>query len=355
MARRNWTIEEIEWLREHYPKYGMNYCAEFLKRTPDVIRAKATALKIRRAKTPEQMAHIHTFLLENYHKLGVGECERVLGVPPATLPYHVKKLNLVIDKKILSERLRNSILPTKGGEKVNYMNFRHIDNEYKAYICGILFSDGSVRSNHTVVIRAARHDLVEILPVFLTTGKWTFKDISLQKKYDHYKDISDIYTCNIKLIELFREYGYYDKSINSPTLILNAIPSHLHYMFWRGLCDGDGSCGKKTFNIAAHKNYDFSEMEKVFASLAISPVNIYRTSVKTSSGKDGGYSHITFNKKSNILKWYNYLYPQDSLKLGYSRKHNQYIECLMYKGHLNNPSKLSLESKEILKLNLQKW
>jgi len=37
MARKKWTIRELNFLRETYPEHGATYCAEHLDRTPTAI------------------------------------------------------------------------------------------------------------------------------------------------------------------------------------------------------------------------------------------------------------------------------------------------------------------------------
>ena len=52
-----WTCEEIDFIKENYPKYGTQYCAVALSRTKEAVKQKAKNLSVRapsRRKTHEQ-------------------------------------------------------------------------------------------------------------------------------------------------------------------------------------------------------------------------------------------------------------------------------------------------------------
>ena len=48
--RRDWTEEEINFLREFYPKQGRKYCGEKLNRSIESVRRKAESLGIKLEK-----------------------------------------------------------------------------------------------------------------------------------------------------------------------------------------------------------------------------------------------------------------------------------------------------------------
>lgn len=47
MVINKWTEKEIQFLKENYPQKGRKYCADFLNRTPGVVKKKAGQLKLR--------------------------------------------------------------------------------------------------------------------------------------------------------------------------------------------------------------------------------------------------------------------------------------------------------------------
>lgn len=46
MKKGNWSIEEIEFLKNYYLEYGTEYCSEYLNRTKDSIRYKTKQLRL---------------------------------------------------------------------------------------------------------------------------------------------------------------------------------------------------------------------------------------------------------------------------------------------------------------------
>jgi len=46
--RNDWTKSEIAWFRENYPKHGLHYCSDILKRTTSAILMKAHLLGLKR-------------------------------------------------------------------------------------------------------------------------------------------------------------------------------------------------------------------------------------------------------------------------------------------------------------------
>lgn len=94
-----WNTTEIETLSELYPNlsYSVEEIAERLNRTPASIRSTAVQLDITRG-VKRWKTEYDDFLKENYKKLGITQCAKVLGYSERHILRRAKELGLA--KKI---------------------------------------------------------------------------------------------------------------------------------------------------------------------------------------------------------------------------------------------------------------
>jgi intein-encoded DNA endonuclease-like protein len=131
----------------------------------------------------------------------------------------------------------NGIPIKKNGQKVfrdpNF--FKEINSEEKAYILGLIFSDGSISENGNISIvqRADRKDIVEAFCQILKTNI-------------HYYETKNQYFSSVQNLDWKKDLARYGivprKSTEADSLPLEEIPKSLRHHFLRGLFDGDGLC-----------------------------------------------------------------------------------------------------------------
>ena len=223
-----YTEDEIEFLKENYPKYGSSYCKNFLRgRSTSAITATANRIGLR---------------IQN-----------------------------------------KSTHPSM--EKVDMSKFYNIVDEHVAYFLGYMWSDGYIRQytsnstlNSKVSLEICADDAEKILPIMNSITDWS---IHKRKRKDSWKETWTFSKNNLKLYSFLEENDFRYKSNEEPSKILFRIPNNLNNYFWKGVIDGDGSigfCGKNCyFEIAGTYDYKYSEVIKKFTELGITKYSIYKS------------------------------------------------------------------------------
>lgn len=144
--------------------------------------------------------------------------------------------------RVLSERGLNT--NTKNRYLVNDWFFDEIDCEEKAYILGLLYSDGYVGDSHfnNISISMIDYDIINFVQ-----SKLIKKGDLIRKIDGGYSEISvsDMYVLNfssIKMATKLRDrYGFtQDKSYTLESIFKNVDDKYKHHVL-RGYFDGDGS------------------------------------------------------------------------------------------------------------------
>jgi deoxyuridine 5'-triphosphate nucleotidohydrolase len=122
--------------------------------------------------------------------------------------------------------------------------FNVIDTEYKAYILGIIASDGHVSKKGSIIIKLHQKDIdvlekiVSIIKIPIKTERYNIKSITINS--------SQISNDICKLLKII-------PGKKSHTLGFPELPQNLIRHYIRGLFDGDGSCSstknKKNFPV----------------------------------------------------------------------------------------------------------
>jgi hypothetical protein len=314
----------IQWFLLNYPKYGGRYCSDYMKVSMKEIRYLTVKYAVTNEKYKSNIDEtIKQFLIENFEKIGTKKCAEQLKIPMNKVTIFAKKLKLKCTKQTVCKLSKMSKINNRG-VKVPVENFKNIDDFKKAYVCGIIYADGSIGANR-VSVTASKSDMMDIIQLFMETGEWKIIDNIYKNRST--KPLLTLNAYNTDLQKLFKIYGYDRKSIGPHTEILNNIPKDLHYAFWRGLFDGDGHCGNHSASISASFNFNWMELEKLCQKLEINFI-IQKNINKKNNNKS---STFLIRNKYNIFKLYNYLYPNEYY-FGFKRKHNQFIKCLTYSG-----------------------
>lgn len=262
-----YTLKEIEFLKENYPLKGSKFCTEKLNRSTYSIQTKARKLGIKRI-------HGHNnFNIEDY-------------------------INPIKDEII--------------------------------YFLGLFWADGNISyyksnniNNYHVRLEMVKTDMDDIDSTLNKVGNWSKR----QRKRKETWATTSIYNIFGKpFYDILAKYDYDKKSIVSPTKILNIIPQEKHYLFWRGFFDGDGciSYGKnyRGIKFSGCYEYEWDSLELILKQLNIK-FSIYRAIDKHNKN-----SSIKIQNKKGIKTLIKYLYPNnDKTNIGLTRKR---IKCFSY-------------------------
>lgn len=315
MKRKNWTIEETEFLKENYGEIPLEEIAQKLDRTIPSIKHKAerngikSKLKIERAWTDKQVQ----YLKENYKTHTNIELAKILN-----------KTKVAID-------LKANILGLKNTQyHYDQLFFSKIDTEEKAYWCGFIMADGCVTINQKnnsceLCIRLAKRDYHHLekfnqslhgnIPVTFRTDICNLS----QKKYT----TSNIRIYSQQLVHDLEKYNVIPcKSLvkEFPTNIPEELMSH----YVRGYFDGNGCIsyvGKRlqcSFTMGSHKFanglFEYLQNQKI-KCYKYKYANIHSLRIGSSL--------------SNILDFLNHIYSNSSIYL--DRKYEKYQKIVQNK------------------------
>jgi len=253
------------------------------------------------------------FIRENYEIKGCKYCAQHLNRKSDSIFHQASKMGI---KRIF------------GYDKLNLKLLENINNPEVAYFLGLFWADGSIyhyTSNNTnhyhTRLEIVKTDMDDIENIIDYMGKWSKRT----RKRGHWQEVA-VYTVSSKPVyEKFVELGYLDKSKIGPEKILSLIPEDLHFMFWRGFFDGDGSISySKNFNIIKFSGsieLKWKSLTTLCESLGIS-YGLYYDKTKGNTS-----SCISIQTKIGIAKFIDYAY-QSNLEIGFSRKRTK---CSQFK------------------------
>jgi hypothetical protein len=250
------------------------------------------------------------FLKENFKNKTYNELSLLLKRSKSSLYAKCRILNL--KKKIFQSRKT----PLKKFEDfaVNPNFFIVPNNPEVCYILGLLWGDGYIYKD-SIQLGCVRPDIDVFYKTFLKTGNWK---IHFQKS-DKYREKGTINTNNKIISQFLKDNDYKDKSIKSADKILSSIHNNLQYYFFRGLTDADGSFyfnKRRQFTLYGSYKQDWTFVEKLYKKLNIK----YKVSrIITSKGNS---SMIRICSKKSILDFGRYIYQNREYdNIGLDRKY----------------------------------
>lgn len=145
------------------------------------------------------------------------------GCYGTTVGMHLKRWRI----PIRTQRYNNTY-------SVNTHFFDTIDSEEKAYIVGLLLSDGHISKNNKIMLTLKDLDLIEKYRAAMGSNHRVSKD-----RYGNYA----MTFTSIEISNKLREMGFHNRKSYHIDInrILEHIPPELEHHFVRGLFDGDGS------------------------------------------------------------------------------------------------------------------
>lgn len=220
---------------------------------------------------------------------------------------------------------------------INYFN--NINSSNKAYILGILASDGTITNN----IEKGTYTLKLVFNVIDTELLIKIKEeINTQAEVKTYKtktslpqggycesEMSSLLLCSKEMVEDVIKYGITpNKSLTlSPNYDL--IPKEFWKDFWRGYIDGDGTFGiysqKKILQLSfvSSKLMAESTKEKILSIFPDFKIGIYKK-----PGANENTKQVTFTNQQQMLIFLDYIYENSCLYL--ERKYKNYLKIKEY-------------------------
>lgn len=273
---KNYTQEEINFLKEHYPHKGARFCAAALNRKLKSIYLKCC----------------------NFGIATTRDCRE-------------------------SHRHRRIGFRDKENPRVDREQFFNITKPEIAYVLGLIWADGHLGKKYLISLSTTYPDAETFIPIFLKTGDWGVYSFSIKNR-PTYRKACNIRTYDRLLSNFLLENDYKIKCDTSADRILSKIPNNLKYLFYRGLIDGDGSISSKaaSVNIYSSYNQDWSYMKEICKKLNIEYSILKR--MRPTGHKSSAF-YINGMHKCNIFCDYIYQgFPGDGI--GLMRKYERSLQ-----------------------------
>lgn len=253
------------------------------------------------------------WLTTNWASKSAKECGLFLGKTPKQVMLIAFNLNLPSKKgkQYLFKKLN-----------IDPRRFLDITEPEIAYFLGLIWSDGTLRiGDRKVGLDMVREDL-ELLNLNKWIGKMTVQ-YKKNKKHPTWKESMKLTFKSRPIYDFLVECDFKEKSIMSPTKILDKIPEHLHHYFFRGWFDGDGHFPKMKW----HYNLSLAGSTEQNWASAIQLCKKLNISFRIAFGKNkkGSGSIFIFNTKESSLEFLSYIYQNLENAPYLKRKYENYL------------------------------
>jgi hypothetical protein len=235
----------------------------------------------------------------------------------------LKEIGLIFDvsdETIRTRFKKNGIrIKNKSEAKRKYILdedfFNNIDDEFKSYFLGLIFSDGWVNKN-TLSIQLSEQDK-DILIKFQESLK-TIKPLIFKKaKKDTHQNQFTLKVSSDKMINDLFKLGVCENKTHLlifRTDFFNEKKLIKHFI--RGVFDGDGTTHNAYFSIVGTEKFlagirDYLKQENI-------NLGIYNAHCKSKDIK-----RLAFNNRAELAKIFNYLYDDSNIFM--ERKKNKFI------------------------------
>ena len=173
----------------------------------------------------------------------------------------------------------------QNGEKIDEYNrysvnssyFHILDDQNKAYILGLIYSDGSITDNELIIaLQECDMHILDSIRVLLGSTN-PLKYINQKSKSETYQNQYKLLICNKQIVDDLKKYGV-EKNKSLKSKYPNFISDELFPHFLRGVFDGDGHIDKKNYTISITGTKDLlfgikKELDKKFnLAICIFPV-----------------------------------------------------------------------------------
>jgi hypothetical protein len=258
------------------------------------------------------------------NKYSLNKIANIVGVSPTTIGNQLKKHGYTLDNKSHDGNNRRHNIDT------NF--FKTIDSKNKAYILGLIISDGYVDDYTKLTFTSKDIELVEIFKKELKSehklAKYDVFDKRTKKIYTRYS----LQIASKEIVSDLCKLGIHsNKSFNCA---MPNIPKEYFWHFIRGVFDGDGCISKEKikkegalrFSIIGSENL-ISIIKKEFISCGLSDTKISVNKYHSNDGRLVTIHYYSYNDLS-LLKEKIY---QESENLKLSRKYDLFQTLKEYK------------------------
>lgn len=222
-----------------------------------------------------------------------------------------KELNLSIDENTMRSIMRERGINIRPRGNIPFLIenedfFEEIDCEEKAYVLGLLISDG-------YIVKPKKKN-----PVWgLSLKKTDEYLLEMIKKYIGIKDkklVNDRDNCSVltitsaKMVSDLKRYGVTERKSHT-VRIPKAIPTELISHLIRGIFDGDGTVFTNSLDRLYFGFYgNYAIVEEIKSILT----NRFNISDNKITDKET-VAQMTFSKKEDILNFYNFIYSNSTV------------------------------------------
>lgn len=228
--------------------------------------------------------------------------------------------NLLKQEGIQTQKTSNNYRKYNLNE--NY--FEVIDNEFKAYFLGLIYSDGCI--SRTSLRLSLQEEDGYILDKFLKVIESESKLYDVIPKKESHKNQKLVSISNIKLVnDLFKLGVTKKKSLTIKFPNDEQVPEEFLNHFIRGIFDGDGSVFKYE-RLINGKKYIESGVSIISSNNFIKGLSNTLNFGNTYITNNGKNSYLSFKKKIDLIKIFNYLYKDSTIHL--TRKYSKFLEIL---------------------------
>lgn len=293
-------------LRKSYKELSKEYNLH-----PSTICKKMKVFKREFGIKEEEKYCLQTYL-RYFHGDEIKE-KYLSGIPTTELA----KQFWTTDDHLIANVLRDlnvEIRPSGYMSKTDQTLFKEIKNEIEAYSLGLITSDGNIDKNGTIRIFLTESDkyILEEINRRLLNGSG---NLSIDKKKNG-RPVARLGFCGKTICQNLAQYGVIPNKSEFLTNIY-ILPEELMHHYIRGLFDGDGVTSKNRESIrigfcAKRKEFVESYQSFLCQKLFMRKNKIFNT---------GGCFQCSWGAKTDIEKFYNYIYKDATIFLG--RKRNK--------------------------------
>lgn len=302
----------IQWYKEGYntvyiTQNLLKYPKHCYKTVAKIIKNSGIKLNGRRKNlTDKDIENICELYKSGKSQLEICEMYKDKNICEGTIHYYLEKEN--INRRSVGQRSKVKV----------HDYFENIDTEEKAYFLGLMMADGSVCHNkktdkYNIINLGLKQEDEYIIEKFKSeigfNGKLykeNMNDIRYIKRKRWAKDgFTTIKLTSDKMANDLKKYGIVNNKSNKESIPFELIPEDLLNHFIRGLFDGDGSVYKS--NNYLHVSYYGSHL------ICTQLLDFFK--LKNKVYDKSSISFISFQKKENVKKFYDYIYKDATIYL----------------------------------------
>jgi intein-encoded DNA endonuclease-like protein len=279
-----WTENQIQLLREFYPKHGLKFCVESLGIKEQRIKLKVCSLDLHLNKDQLQLSH------STRHKKSMDKYP------------------------------------------VNAQQFIDVKTPESAYLLGLIWADGCLDGfgySKRIRLNLKLKDAMDIKELFMSTGTWNFYKSKKKQYATRVKNAQGCFdTSNPFLFEYLKNNSYQTKH-ESASKILSNIPEKLHCFWWRGFFDGDGCIYYTKKGWYPQLSFSGPILQDWTFAITLFEKQGWNYNIRKRITDKGNSSQFICSKKPHVNLFGQFIYEGDWVG-GLSRKYIKFQKVLTY-------------------------